>query len=79
MMLSEDILQESAYYKKILNKGIEKGRLEGQRGVLRRLFVQRFGVLTAAAEEQIQTAAQSDLDRWADRLFTATSIDDLLT
>ena len=90
MMLSEDILKDSAYYKKILNKGeqqgiergveqgIAQGRLDGQRRLLRRLLLQRFGALTAPVEEQLRTASESDLERWVDRVFTAASIEDLL-
>jgi hypothetical protein len=90
MMLSEDILKDSAYYKKILNKGeqqgiergveqgIAQGRLDGQRRLLRRLLLQRFGALTAPVEEQLRAASESDLERWVDRVSTATSIEDLL-
>ena len=67
--------------------GLEKGRDEGRdeglkmgaRNLLLRQLRARFGALPAAAEARVQTAEAAQVDIWAERVLTATTLDDVLT
>lgn len=60
----------------------ERHRAEGARALLVRLLThqlaQRFGEVPAEAEERIRQASADTLTRWAERVLTAASIDDVL-
>ena len=68
MTLAEQLRQEG------LNDGIQKGRLEGGAGVLRRLLELRFGALPDHLAARLQTATQEQIDRWTERFVTADSL-----
>lgn len=57
-------------------------RVEGERAGLARVLMhqlaQRFGEVPAEAEERIRQASADTLTRWAERVLTAASIDDVL-
>jgi predicted transposase YdaD len=61
-----------------LEKGIEKGIAEGERATLVRLLEQRFGPLSATARKRIEQAKRANLERWLDRVLTATTLADVL-
>ncbi len=65
-----------------LQKGRQEGRREGlQQGearVLERLLIQRFGPLPPWALEKLHAAGVERLERWADRLLEAESLEALL-
>jgi hypothetical protein len=58
--------------------GRKEGLVEGERAILSRLLTRRFGPLPAAATARIQRADLATIERWSDRLLTATSLDDVL-
>ena len=50
---------------------------DGQARVLTRLLVQRFGDVPLEAVERIEHASGDTLKRWAERVLTAQSLDDV--
>jgi predicted transposase/invertase (TIGR01784 family) len=58
--------------------GRNEGRNEGRRELLVRLVERRFGELPPSAHDHIASADDPTLERWADRLFTAQTLADLL-
>ncbi len=61
-----------------IEQGIEKGRNEGETHLLRILLQQKFGPLSPYMEERLQTATQPELDHWATRILSATTIDEVM-
>lgn len=59
-------------------EGRQEGRQEGLRTILTRQLQRRFGELPAPALARIAAADSSQLERWADRVLDATSLDDVL-
>jgi predicted secreted protein len=43
-----------------------------------KMLALRFGPLPAAAERRVKRASAATLERWAERLLTAKSLDDVL-
>jgi hypothetical protein len=66
-------------FEKGVVEGFGKGRLEGEtRGraeTLLRLMRRRFGTVPDAAVERVHAAGIEDLDRWADAVLDAPSLD----
>jgi flagellar biosynthesis/type III secretory pathway protein FliH len=60
-----------------LEKGLEKGRAEGQRNLLAKQLKLKFGPLDAAAEARLAGASSAQLNRWAERVLTAGSLDEI--
>lgn len=64
------------------SKGIEEGLREGRSAALRSLLVKlltrRFGRLPRAAMSRIRAAEPDLLERWGERLLSASSLDDVL-
>lgn len=58
--------------------GRADGRLEGTRDLIRRMAERRFGPLPKPIEQRVADADQAALENFADRLITATTIEDLL-
>jgi flagellar biosynthesis/type III secretory pathway protein FliH len=55
-------------------EGIEKGRKEGERALVRKLLTLRFGELPADAEQRLEQASLAELERWAERVLTARNL-----
>jgi hypothetical protein len=55
----------------------EEGRQEGQRQLLLKQVRHRFGELSEADSARLASADVETLGRWAERIFTATSIEEL--
>ena len=55
----------------------EEGVLSERRRMLLRLLRKRFGSLPPTAEERIRSADLDTLERWAERILTATTIDEV--
>ena len=66
-----------------LEKGLQKGLVQGlQKGQLTLLSKQlslKFGSLSSNQEERLNQATQEDIDKWSERLFTAQSIEEVLS
>lgn len=90
-MLTREIIEESAFYKKILAKGEERGKAagiaqgiaqgiaEGRRVQLQSLIRAKFGKLPASALAKIRKADVATLDRWALQVLTARTIEEGLS
>lgn len=64
-----------------LAQGREEGREEGRRAmrsVLKRQLAKRFGEIPAAVLTRIDAAAESELERWSERILDAESLDAVL-
>jgi hypothetical protein len=59
-------------------EGREEGREEGRRDLVREMLVARFGALGAAHEARLLAADRAALERYARRLVTASTLDDVL-
>jgi len=58
-----------------LEKGLERGRLEGEGAILRRLLTHRFGPLPQDVLERLAHAGSQQLETWAERVIDASSLD----
>ena len=58
-------------------KGLQEGRLEGQRRVLLRQLRAKFSPLPADAERRVVAADEATLERWADAVLTAVRIEEV--
>ncbi|MFN7932107.1 MAG: hypothetical protein U0R19_02195 [Bryobacteraceae bacterium] len=58
-----------------IEKGMAQGRHEGELAMLRRYLETRFGPIPAQLERQLAKASEAQLNRLADRAFTASSLD----
>lgn len=56
-------------------QGLAQGRETGRRELLRKLLALKFGPLPAAAEARIDGADIPELDRFSERVLTASSLD----
>ena len=62
-----------------IEQGIERGRVEGERAVVERQLLRRFGALPRSASERLVRASMADLERWADRVLEANSLEDVFS
>ena len=69
---------QSEFAKHYLAQGIAQGRAQGQAALFMKLLALKFGALTAETTARVQQASAEELDRWAERLLNAASIDDVL-
>ena len=61
-----------------VERGIVQGRNEGETHLLRLQLQQKFGPLSPYMEQRLQTGTQPELDRWATRILSATTIDEVM-
>jgi hypothetical protein len=59
-------------------KGKAEGEIRGRAAVLVKQLPLKFGPLSAATTERVQHASADELDRWAERILSAASLDDVL-
>jgi predicted transposase YdaD len=81
-MLAERVTEWTQKWKMEGRKeGRMEGRMEGQAALLARLLAKRFGpqLVDAALWERLHSATPDQLDRWADRILDATSMDEVFT
>ncbi len=57
---------------------IQKGRAEGARSVLLKLLTLKFGAISDEMEARIASADVAQVERWSERVLTATSAADVL-
>ena len=58
-------------------RGVEKGRTEGQADLLLRQIQRRFGAVDAAVEQRIRTAGADDLEAWSLNILDATTLENV--
>jgi predicted transposase YdaD len=62
----------------LTEEGREEGRAEGQAVLLIRLLTLKFGELTPDVRARVMSSPRAEVERWAERALTATSLDELL-
>lgn len=62
-----------------IERGIEQGLHRGMATTLKRTLRKRFGALPKWAEDRIDKATASQLDRWIDLMLSTPSVQDLLS
>lgn len=58
-------------------EGRQEGQREGERALLKRQLRSRFGDVPAAVSARIETADDTDVDRWSVLILTAHSLDEV--
>ena len=71
----ERMMREAA--RQAYEQAYERGTTEGQRSLLLRLIVRRFGPQPAELAARVEAGSAADLERWAERVLEAASIEDL--
>jgi hypothetical protein len=62
----------------LAEKLIEEGEKKGRRGTVRRLVELKFGALDNSSVARIEAADETALERYVERVLTATSVEDVL-
>ena len=60
-----------------IRQGVRQGRIAGQRAILERFLLRRFGTLPPAVLERLDTASADDLDAWAEGVLDAPTLEDV--
>lgn len=60
-----------------LEQGMRQGRVAGERAMLERLLLRRFGSLSPEVEDRVAKASAADLEAWADKVLDAETLDDV--
>ncbi len=60
-----------------IQQGIQQGVQQGEARLLRRQLIRRHGDLPALVEQRLETASTEEIERWADRVLTAQTLDDI--
>jgi len=55
-----------------------RGRVEGEVRVLIKQLGKKFGPLSAALSDRIRNASAEELDRWTERVLSATTLAEVL-
>ena len=71
------VLQESPWYQEILQPGIVKGKLEGERSLVLRLLDRRVGKLPDTLQIKVQSLSLAQLETLGDALLDFADISDL--
>lgn len=62
---------------RLIDEGLERGRNDGESAVILRLLTLRFGELGPAIEARVGQATSEERARWAERILTAATLDDV--
>ena len=60
-----------------MQQGMNRGRVEGERALLRRQLRRRFGVLSPETVARVDQASARDLEVWADNVLDAGTLDEV--
>jgi hypothetical protein len=73
------LLEDSTTYQEILEKGLSKGRSQGERNLLLHLGTKKFGPPSAAIAAALQAIAEpARIEQLAERLLDAVDWEDLM-
>jgi hypothetical protein len=56
---------------------IQQGWKQRGHDLLRKLLERRFGPLSASWSERLESGSDEDVDRWAERILDAQTLDDV--
>ncbi len=62
---------------RLLNEGRQEGVQKGELNVLLRQLTRRFGPLDDATQLRLQQASLEELERWADNILDAESLEEV--
>ena len=79
LALTDIDLKQTRFYQDVLAEGIEEGRQEGEAALLLRLLTLKFGPPDPLIRRRIETADTDTLLRWAERILTASTLDEILS
>ena len=65
------------YYEKGKEQGMQVGLQRGEFTLLKRLLGKRFGELDNALIQRLEQASTDELERWADRVLEANSLEEV--
>ena len=71
-------IEENPILHRLYKRGLNEGKAEGRAEILMRLMRHRYGALPETAVATILAAQPAELDLWADAIFEADSLADLL-
>lgn len=77
--LTDVDLKQTRFYQEVMAEGIQEGRQEGESNLLLRQITIKFGPLDSSIRHRIETADSDTLLRWAERILTATTLDQVLS
>lgn len=72
------LARERADAVKLYNIDLLASRLEGKAELLLKLLALRFGPTSATTQARVEHATLDELDTWAERVLTASTLDDVL-
>jgi hypothetical protein len=82
MLTFDELLGKESYdrgydhgFDRGIDRGLDMGEVRGERKILLRQLVRRFGTLPESVKARVDSAGAEDLERWSDRLLDATSLD----
>ena len=82
LALTDIDLKQTRFYQDVLAEGIQEGlhegRHEGESAMLLRQIALKFGPPDPSILHRIETADTDTLLRWAERILTATTLDEVL-
>ena len=71
------LMTATQIYEKIKDEGRKEGRKEGREALLLRQLERGFGELPAEIVARIHSASSAQLDRWGEKLVTATTLEEI--
>ena len=68
----------AGFANRYLNQGRAEGEVKGEAKLLQRLIQKRYNDFPAWVQDKLNAATADQLETWADRIFTAESLEELL-
>ena len=68
---------QSEFAKRYLSQGRTEGRAEGEVTLLSKLLTVKFGALDSATVDRLSRASTAEVECWAERILTATTLDEV--
>ncbi len=78
-LFREEIMQESVIYQDILQRGLNRGKQQGEATLILRQLVRRFGETSADIEQKIQALSTNQLEDLGEALLDFSNQNDLTT
>jgi predicted transposase/invertase (TIGR01784 family) len=74
---ARELARERELWEWNYNTRIKGAEREGERRILERQLSQKFGQLPDGVIKRLRQASESDLERWADRILSAATLDEV--
>ena len=62
-----------------VEQGVQQGVQQGEARLLRRQLIRCHGNLPVSVEQRLKKATTEEIERWADKVLTAKTLDDVFT